>query len=157
MKVVVQRVSQGRLEIRAEERAHIKQGFVILLGICEGDTERDALFLADKCAHLRVFEDSAGKMNLSLDDVHGSVLVVSQFTLYGDAQKGNRPSFVKAARPEIAEPLYQKFVRRMADVLGAERVRTGVFGEMMDVTIVNSGPVTIVIESPAVADVAERP
>jgi D-aminoacyl-tRNA deacylase len=156
MKVVVQRVSRGRLAIKGEEREHIEQGFVILLGIREGDTERDAVFLADKCAQLRVFEDPAGKMNLSLDDVHGSVLVVSQFTLYADAQKGNRPSFVKAARPDIAEPLYQRFIRRMVEVLGAERVRTGVFGEMMDVTIVNSGPVTILIESPPTMADEER-
>jgi D-aminoacyl-tRNA deacylase len=155
MRVVVQRVTEGRLTIGGAERARIGRGYVILLGIRVGDVERDAIYLADKCAQLRVFEDVAGKMNLSLNDVGGSVLVVSQFTLYADAQKGNRPSFVKAARPELAEPLYQAFVRRLQDVLGSERVRTGVFGEMMDIMIVNNGPVTILVESPVLPVNAE--
>jgi D-aminoacyl-tRNA deacylase len=155
MRVVIQRVREARLTIRGEERARIGTGFVILLGVREGDVERDAIFLADKCSQMRVFEDDAGKMNLSLKDVDGHVLVVSQFTLYADAQKGNRPSFVKAARPETAEPLYEIFVRRMRETLGAERVCTGVFGEMMDVLIVNSGPVTIIVESPVSAGAVE--
>jgi D-tyrosyl-tRNA(Tyr) deacylase len=146
MKAVVQRVRKGSVAIEGIVREQIDKGYVILLGIREGDTEKDALYLADKCAGLRVFEDENGKMNLSLNEVSGSVLVISQFTLYADAQKGNRPSFVLAARPETAEPLYETFVRRMRNILGNDRVRTGVFGAMMDVTIVNEGPVTIILE-----------
>jgi len=148
MRVVVQRVSSGRLTVEGAERARIGRGFVILLGITQGDTRKDAEFLADKCAGLRVFEDQQGKMNINLQDIGGSILAVSQFTLYADAQKGNRPSFVLAARPEDAEPLYVHFVDRLRERLGPERVQTGIFGAMMEVTIVNDGPVTILIESP---------
>lgn len=146
MRVVVQRVREGSVAIDGVIRERIGKGYVILLGIREGDEERDAVYLADKCSSLRVFEDENGKMNLSLTDVGGSVLVISQFTLYADAQKGNRPSFIRAARPETAQPLYELFVRRMKNSLGEDRVRTGVFGAMMDVTIVNEGPVTIILE-----------
>jgi D-tyrosyl-tRNA(Tyr) deacylase len=147
MRAVVQRVSQASVTIDGTEHARIGRGFVILLGIKTGDTREAAIFLADKCASLRVFEDDAGKMNLSLNDVKGSVLVVSQFTLYGNAQKGNRPSFSEAARPEEAEPLYNLFVERMRSLLGPERVATGLFRAMMQVQLVNDGPVTILIES----------
>jgi len=147
MRAVVQRVSQASVTIDGTEHARIGRGFVILLGIKTGDTREAAIFLADKCASLRVFEDDAGKMNLSLNDVKGSVLVVSQFTLYGNAQKGNRPSFSEAARPEEAEPLYNLFVERMRTLLGPERVATGLFRAMMQVQLVNDGPVTILIES----------
>lgn len=147
MKAVVQRVSEGSVTIDGKTHASIGKGFVILLGIRTGDTKEAALFLADKCSGLRVFEDASDKMNLSLKDVGGSVIVVSQFTLYGDAQKGNRPSFVEAARPEEAEPLYNLFVERMKSVLGNDKVGTGVFRAMMEVKIVNDGPVTILIES----------
>jgi len=148
MRVVVQRVSSGRVAVAGTELARIGKGFVILVGIRQGDTRNDAEFLADKCAGLRVFEDQQGKMNINLQDIGGSVLAVSQFTLYADAQKGNRPSFVLAARPEEAEPLYEHFVSRLRERLGPERVQTGIFGAMMEVTIVNDGPVTIIIESP---------
>jgi D-aminoacyl-tRNA deacylase len=151
MRIVVQRVSSGRLIIDGAEHASIGKGFVVLLGIKQGDTVKDAEFLADKCAGLRVFEDQQGKMNISLQDAGGSVLAVSQFTLYADAQKGNRPSFVLAARPEEAQPLYECFVERLRSRLGFARVQTGIFGEMMEVTIVNDGPVTIIIESPALS------
>ena len=149
MRVVVQRVSSGRLTVEGAEHARIGKGFVILLGIKKGDTKNDAEFLADKCAGLRIFEDHQGKMNVNLEDVGGSILAVSQFTLYADAQKGNRPSFVLASRPEDAEPLYEHFVGRLRERLGPEKVQTGIFGAMMEVTIVNDGPVTIVIESPS--------
>lgn len=149
MRAVVQRVSKGSVSIEGTIRCSIGRGYVVLLGIRQGDTAEDARFLAEKCAGLRVMEDSAGKMNLSLGDVHGSAIVVSQFTLYGDARKGNRPSFVAAARPEEAEPLYEEFVRVMRRILGPERVLTGEFRAMMEVTIVNDGPVTIQIESPS--------
>ncbi|HEY4756482.1 MAG TPA: D-aminoacyl-tRNA deacylase [Ignavibacteriaceae bacterium] len=148
MKAVVQRVSSGGVLIKSEnyERG-IKQGFVILLGIREGDTENDSIFLADKCANLRIFEDQNEKMNLSLKDINGEVLVISQFTLYGDTQHGNRPSFILAAKPDIAIPLYEKFVKRMKENLGEVKVKEGIFGEMMEVRIINDGPVTIIIDS----------
>jgi D-tyrosyl-tRNA(Tyr) deacylase len=147
MRAVVQRVKQGSVSIEGKTHCSIERGYVILLGIRKGDSEKDAVFLADKCSTLRVFEDSDGKMNLGLKDVDGSSLIVSQFTLYADARKGNRPGFTDAARPEDAEPLYEKFVDRMRMNLGAGRVVTGVFRAMMDVHILNDGPVTILIES----------
>jgi D-tyrosyl-tRNA(Tyr) deacylase len=148
MKVVVQRVRRGGVTVEGKDIARIGKGYVILLGIRQGDAEGDARFLAEKCANLRVMEDGEGKMNLSLKDVGGMALVVSQFTLYGDAQKGNRPGFSAAARPEAAEPLYDIFVRRLREVLGESMVQTGAFRAMMDVEIINDGPVTILIESP---------
>ena len=147
MKVVVQRVKEGSVTIGGNLHSNIDRGLVILVGIAKGDVEKDATFLADKCSALRVFEDGEGKMNLSVKDVGGSALVVSQFTLYGDAQKGNRPSFTEAARPEDAEPLYEQFLTRLRTNLGSDRVAAGVFRAMMDVHILNDGPVTIIIES----------
>jgi D-tyrosyl-tRNA(Tyr) deacylase len=148
MRALVQRVREGHVSISGQVGARIGKGYVILLGIRRGDSMDDARFLADKCANLRVMEDEEGKMNLSLGDVDGEALVVSQFTLYADAQKGNRPGFTDAARPEEAAPLYEAFVDRMRIVLGHDRVRTGTFGAMMEVLITNDGPVTILIESP---------
>ncbi len=156
MRVVVQRVSRGAVAVGGKTW-EIGKGFVILLGVCRGDLRESALFLAEKCAHLRVFEDQAGKMNLALGDVGGKVIVVSQFTLYADAQKGNRPGFSLAAPPEEAEPLYNVFVERMREVLGDDVVLTGVFRAMMEVTIVNDGPVTILIEHPGATSTKERP
>jgi D-tyrosyl-tRNA(Tyr) deacylase len=148
LRVVVQRVSSGSVFIKSENFfREITKGFVILLGIRNGDTEENALFLADKCTNLRVFEDENEKMNLSLKDIDGEVLVISQFTLYGDAQRGNRPSFILAAKPDIAIPLYEKFVNRMKENLGADKVKEGIFGAMMEVKIINDGPVTIIIDS----------
>jgi D-tyrosyl-tRNA(Tyr) deacylase len=147
MRVVVQRVKEASVTIDGKVHASIERGYVILLGIRKGDREKDAIYLADKCSTLRVFEDEAGKMNLSLKEIGGSALVVSQFTLYADARKGNRPSFIDAARPEEAEPLYDVFVERMRSGLGSKRVVTGVFRAMMDVHILNEGPVTVLIES----------
>jgi D-tyrosyl-tRNA(Tyr) deacylase len=147
MRVVVQRVKEGSISIEGKLHASIGRGYVILLGIRKGDTEKDAVVLADKCSALRVFEDGEGKMNLSLNDVQGSVLVVSQFTLYADTRKGNRPSFTDASPPAEAVPLYEKFVERMRSKLGNERVVTGVFRAMMEVHILNDGPVTIIVES----------
>lgn len=147
MRAVVQRVREGSVAIDGSVHARIGKGFVVLLGIKKGDTPQAAEYLADKCSHLRVFEDVDGKMNLSLQDVGGEALVVSQFTLYADAQKGNRPGFSEAASPEEAEPLYKTFVQRMRSVVGDARIHTGVFRAMMQVTIVNDGPVTILIDS----------
>jgi len=148
VRALVQRVSHGAVVIDGRTAASIEKGYVILLGIRRGDTGQDAQFLADKCARLRVMADDQEKMNLALADVGGKVIVVSQFTLYGDAQKGNRPGFSDAAPPDEARPLYEMFVRTMRQHLGDGNVHTGEFGAMMEVTIVNDGPVTIVIESP---------
>ena len=113
----------------------------------DGDSENDVTFVADKCTNLRIFEDENEKMNLSLKDINGEVLIISQFTLYGDARKGNRPSFSDAARPETAIPLYEKFIARMKENIGSEKVKSGIFGAMMTVKIINDGPVTILVES----------
>lgn len=157
MRVVVQRVSRGAVAVEGKVAAEIGLGFVILLGVRQGDRAESAQVLAEKCARLRIFEDADGKMNLAPGDVGASVLVVSQFTLYADAQRGNRPGFSLAARPEEAEPLYEKFVGTMRDILGTERVKTGVFRAMMEVTIVNDGPVTILLEHPGVTTTKENP
>ncbi len=148
MKVVVQKVSDAGVYIKEENySAEIGKGLVILLGIKYDDTIDDVIFLADKCSNLRIFLDENNKMNLSVKDVGGEVLIISQFTLYGDAQKGNRPGFTEAAKPEIAIPLYEKFIERMKMNLGAEKIKTGIFGAMMLVKIFNDGPVTIIIDS----------
>jgi len=148
MRALVQRVTEGAVEIKeANYSASIGKGMVILLGVKEGDTEEDMIFVADKCSNLRIFEDSNGKMNLSLKDINGEVLVISQFTLYGDARRGNRPSFTDAAKPELAENLYNKFIERMKQNLGADKVKSGIFAAMMLVKIFNDGPVTILVES----------
>lgn len=148
MRAVIQRVSSGSVEIpSAKYLASIKKGMVILVGVKVGDSVDDALFVADKCSNLRIFEDENEKMNLSLKEINGEVLVISQFTLYGDTQKGNRPSFVEAARPEEAIPLYEKFIEQMKKNIGEEKVKCGIFGAMMTVTIINDGPVTVTVES----------
>jgi D-tyrosyl-tRNA(Tyr) deacylase len=144
MKVVIQRVSGGRVSTRGELLAEIGQGMVLLVGVGGRDTENEAFWLAEKCAKLRIFEDSQGKMNLSLQDIQGEALVVSQFTLYADTEKGRRPSFIKAADPQIAEPL----VQRLAEAIERHGVptKTGEFGADMLVEIENDGPVTIILE-----------
>jgi D-tyrosyl-tRNA(Tyr) deacylase len=148
MRALVQRVSEGGVFIPDENyNAEIKKGVVILLGIRFDDNENDVNFIADKCCNLRIFEDTNEKMNLSIKDIDGEVLIISQFTLYGDAQKGNRPGFIDAAKPEIAIPLYEKFIQRMKLNLGESKIKTGIFGTMMKVKIINDGPVTILIES----------
>jgi D-tyrosyl-tRNA(Tyr) deacylase len=120
---------------------------LILLGVREGDTEADALALADRCCSLRIFSDAEGKMNISVQDTGGSAMVVSQFTLYGDTRRGNRPSYTEAAPPEIAERLYDVFAARLRELLGPARVATGLFRAMMEVELVNDGPVTVLLES----------
>ncbi|MBZ0178809.1 MAG: D-tyrosyl-tRNA(Tyr) deacylase [Melioribacteraceae bacterium] len=148
MKAVIQRVKKGSVEIGERNYYQsIGKGFVILLGISESDSENDVVFIADKCTNLRIFNDENDKMNLSLKDVNGEVLIISQFTLYGDARKGNRPSFIKSAKPDKAISLYESFIQRMKNKLGEENVKSGIFGEMMTVEIINDGPVTIIIES----------
>jgi D-tyrosyl-tRNA(Tyr) deacylase len=147
MRAVIQRVSSASVTIDGSTVGSIGAGLVILLGIKTGDTESDVRYLAEKCASLRIFEDGEGKMNLSVNDVNGSALVISQFTLYGDARKGNRPSFVEAAPPAIAEPLYDLFVQSIRGMITGGSVATGQFRAMMDVRMTNNGPVTIVMES----------
>jgi D-aminoacyl-tRNA deacylase len=144
MRALLQRVSQARVEVDGEVAGAIGRGFAVLLGVRADDTEADAVWLANKVAGLRLFEDEDGKMNLALADVGGSLLVVSQFTLYGDASRGRRPSFSHAARPEVAEPLVAVFVATLREA-GLE-VETGVFGAMMEVVIHNDGPVTLLVE-----------
>ncbi|OQX94931.1 D-tyrosyl-tRNA(Tyr) deacylase [candidate division KSB1 bacterium 4572_119] len=145
MRAVVQRVSSGSVTIDEKVVGRIKKGLVILLGVKNGDTEEDAKFIADKCVNLRIFSDAEGKFNLSALDVGGELLVISQFTLYGNTRKGRRPSFVDAAHPEISEPLYLKFVEFLKQ--SGLKVATGEFGAMMLVEINNDGPVTILVES----------
>lgn len=144
MRALIQRVTSAKVAVEKEIVAEIGNGLVILLGIGQGDTEDQARFLAEKIATLRIFEDSASKFNLSLLDVRGAAIVVSQFTLYGDTRKGRRPSFSEAARPEVAEPLVDKF----AGFLRAQGIpsQTGIFGAHMLVEIENDGPVTIWLE-----------
>lgn len=148
MRALVQRVTEGGVYIKENNyQAEIGKGLVILLGIKSDDTEVDLNFVADKCFSLRIFEDANEKMNLSVKDINGEVLIISQFTLYGDAQKGNRPSFTEAAKPEIAIPLYEKFIERMKTNLGVDKIKSGIFGAMMNIKIFNDGPVTILVES----------
>ncbi len=144
MRALLQRVKRAQVLVGQEEVGAINRGFLILLGVTHEDGQDEATWLANKIASLRVFEDDAGKMNKSLLDVGGSVLVVSQFTLYGDARKGRRPSFTAAARPEQAEPLVAYFAQELSE-LGLH-VETGAFGEMMEVELVNDGPVTLLLE-----------
>ena len=148
MRVLIQRVSRAEVRIREDGRerlaGRIDQGFLILVGFTEADDDSKVAWMAEKVAGLRLFADSEDKMNLALTDVGGAVLVVSQFTLYGDAQKGRRPSFIDAARPEQAIPLYESFKAHLAS-LGL-RVESGEFGAMMDVELVNDGPVTLWLE-----------
>lgn len=145
MRAVIQRVSKASVTVEDKIVGQIGQGFLILLGIAHSDSEAEAAFLARKIAGLRVFEDSDGKMNLSLSEIGGAVLAVSQFTLYADTRKGRRPSFVDAARPEQAEPLY----RRFCELLLAEGVpvEKGIFQATMQVALVNDGPVTILMDT----------
>ena len=146
MRAVVQRVSRGSVTIGGEVVAQIGRGMVILLGVGQGDAEADAAWLADKIAFMRLFEDEAGKTNLSALDVQGEVIVVSQFTLYADTSRGRRPGFSYAAPPAVAEPLVKRFVALLAG--HGLPVQTGVFGADMLVEILNDGPVTILLESP---------
>ncbi|MBC8402958.1 MAG: D-tyrosyl-tRNA(Tyr) deacylase [Candidatus Marinimicrobia bacterium] len=147
MIAVIQRVSESKVQINGETVGEIGQGLLILLGVFDGDMETDGQFLADKIAGLRIFNDENGKMNLSIEDVGGSALVVSQFTLCGDWRKGRRPSYVHAAAPDAGERLYEDFMDRLRD--HGRPVESGKFGAMMDVYLVNDGPVTFVLDSRA--------
>lgn len=145
MRAVVQRVSRAKVTVEGEITGEIATGLLVLLGVAEGDTAEDAVTLAEKLVGLRIFEDAEGKMNLALSEIGGAMLVVSQFTLLGDCRKGRRPSFIAAARPEIAEALYRTLV---AEVQGRGiAVATGRFQTHMDVELVNDGPVTLLLDS----------
>jgi D-tyrosyl-tRNA(Tyr) deacylase len=148
VKALIQRVSSASVTVEGNCVAEINTGLLILLGVTESDTQKEASWLASKVVNMRIFNDAEGKMNLSLLDVGGDALAVSQFTLYADARKGNRPSYIQAARPEKAKPLYEAFVAELEKLLG-KPVHTGVFGADMKVSLVNDGPVTIMLETQA--------
>jgi len=146
MRVVVQRVKQANVEIENRTHSHISKGLLIFVGIEEQDTAEDATWLARKIVNLRIFDDENGVMNCSVKEVDGEILLVSQFTLHALTKKGNRPSYIRAARPEVAIPLYEHFQKELVLELG-KKINTGVFGANMQVSLINDGPVTIWIDS----------
>lgn len=146
MKAVLQRVTHASVEVQEKKVGEIKNGFLVLLGVLEGDTKKEVDVLSRKVFGMRVFEDDGGKMNLSLSETDGSVLVVSQFTLLADCKKGNRPSFINAAKPDIAKELYEYFCDKMCEY-GVKNVERGVFGADMKVCLLNDGPVTIILDT----------
>lgn len=145
MKIVVQRSKEAKVTVNEKVVGKINKGLVLLVGVTHEDTEEDASYLADKIVNLRIFEDENDKMNLSLLDVGGEILSVSQFTLYGDCRKGRRPNFMEAAKPVVAEKIYEQFNSYLREK--GVTVETGMFGAMMDVQLVNDGPVTLILES----------
>ena len=145
MKIVVQRVKESSVTIDGMVHGQIEKGFMVLVGFCDGDNETIIDKMIDKMIHLRVFEDTNGKMNLSLDDVKGSILSISQFTLYANCKKGRRPSFIEAAKPEVAIPLYDYFNEKIREQ--GIHLETGIFGADMKVSLINDGPITIVLDS----------
>lgn len=146
MRVVIQRVSKASVTINNAVFSSINNGLMVLVGIEDGDDQKDADWIVQKLANMRIFSDAEGKMNLSVKDINGEILVVSQFTLHASTQKGNRPSFIKAARPETAIPLYKSFINKVSTETGKE-CKTGVFGADMKIELINDGPVTIVMDS----------
>jgi D-aminoacyl-tRNA deacylase len=146
MRAVIQRVSQASVEIEGQIKGSISKGFLILLGIEEADSKEDTHWLSTKIAQLRIFNDENGKMNHSLQEIDGNILLISQFTLHAQTKKGNRPSFIKAARPEIAIPLYKHFIEEMGHKIG-KKIETGEFGADMKVSLINDGPVTICMDT----------
>jgi D-tyrosyl-tRNA(Tyr) deacylase len=146
MRALIQRVTKASVKVDGNLSGSIGKGFLVLLGVEEADTEEDLIWLSKKVVGLRLFDDDQGLMNLSLTDVNGDILLVSQFTLHAATKKGNRPSFIRAARPDFARPMYEKMIRQLEADL-AKPVPTGVFGAMMEVELVNDGPVTIWIDT----------
>ena len=146
MRVVIQKVTQASVSIENQIVGSIDKGLLVLVGIEDGDTNEDIAWLSSKIVNLRVFDDDNGVMNLSVKEVEGEVLIVSQFTLHASTKKGNRPSYIKASRPEVAIPIYEAFIKRVETLLG-KRVPTGQFGAMMQVSLCNDGPVTILIDT----------
>jgi D-tyrosyl-tRNA(Tyr) deacylase len=146
MRVVIQRVSKASVTIDGKINAEIGEGLLVLVGIEDADEESDAIWLSGKIVNLRIFDDAGGVMNESVKDVNGDIIVVSQFTLHASTKKGNRPSYIRASKPEIAIPLYEFFVRQLSDDLG-KAIGTGIFGADMKVSLLNDGPVTIVMDT----------
>lgn len=146
MRIVLQRVSEASVTIDGKVNAAIQKGLLILLGVEQADEPADILWLVNKVLQLRIFSDSAGKMNLSIQDIQGDIIVVSQFTLHANVKKGTRPSYIKAARPEKAIPLYEQFVQELTTGLGRP-IGTGIFGADMKIKLLNDGPVTIILDS----------
>jgi D-tyrosyl-tRNA(Tyr) deacylase len=146
MRAVIQRVSRASVTISKKIKSQIGPGLLVLIGIEDSDNETDIEWLCNKIIHLRLFDDIDGVMNLSVMDIHGEILVISQFTLHAKTRKGNRPSYIRAASPEIAIPLYNRFTERLSRLLGKE-AGTGEFGAMMQVELINDGPVTIIIDT----------
>ena len=146
MRIVVQKVKKASVTVKNEVVSEIGKGILVLVGIEDADTEEDIDWLVKKMLNLRIFEDEKGVMNLSVQDVSGDVIVVSQFTLFANTRKGNRPSYIRSSKPDFAIPVYEKFIEKAEAVLG-RKVGTGQFGAMMDVSLVNDGPVTIIIDS----------
>lgn len=146
MRTVIQRVSHAKVEIEDVVKGHIGQGLLILLGITHDDNEQDIDWMIRKIVNLRIFNDGDGKMNLSVTDIGGELLVVSQFTLYANSKKGNRPSYIDSAHPDVAIPLYEKFLEHLGKAFGG-KIATGEFGAMMNVSLLNEGPVTIILDS----------
>ncbi|HEX6039421.1 D-aminoacyl-tRNA deacylase [Longimicrobium sp.] len=144
MRIVLQRVSRAKVTVDGRVTGEIGRGLLLLTGFTDGDTDEALAWMADKVVGLRIFPDDEGKMNRSVEDVDGGLLVVSQFTLYGDTRKGRRPSFIEAARPEVAIPLYERFLQMLRAT--GRPVQTGEFGAMMDVELLNEGPVTLILE-----------
>lgn len=145
MRVLLQRVSEASVKIEGKINGQIGQGLLLLVGICAEDNREDIDWLIQKIVNMRIFSDENGKMNLSIQDIHGEILVISQFTLHASTKKGNRPSFIDAARPEIAIPFYENFIAQLK--LNNLKIETGIFGADMKVSLVNDGPVTISIDS----------
>lgn len=146
MKVVIQRVIEASVSINSSIKSEIKKGLLLLVGFEKDDTENDLVWMGNKITSLRIFDDNEGVMNLSVKDIDGELLVVSQFTLHAKTKKGNRPSYIKAAKPEIAIPLYNQFIKLLQENIKTN-IKTGKFGENMQVSLINDGPVTIIIDS----------
>ena len=145
MKLVIQKVKKAKVEVEDKTVGQIEKGYMVLLGVKKGDTKENADYLARKLCNLRIFEDENGKMNLSIKDVNGELLIISQFTLYANCKKGRRPSFLDAAKPEISKPLYEYFNQALENA--GVHTETGIFGAMMKVSLINDGPTTIILDS----------
>lgn len=146
MRVVIQRVSNAAVSIGGNVKSEIGKGLLVLVGIEDADTEEDCQWLSKKITQLRIFDDKDGVMNVSLQDIDGEILAVSQFTLHANTKKGNRPSYIRASKPDFAVPMYEKFVKQLENDLG-KTVKTGEFGANMQISLINDGPVTIIIDS----------
>jgi len=146
MRIVIQKVKNASVAVKGEVLSKIEKGLLVLLGIEDADTENDIEWLVKKMVNLRIFNDENGVMNLSVKDIAGEIIVVSQFTLYANTKKGNRPSYIRSSKPDFAVPMYEKFIAKTEEVIG-KKISTGKFGAMMEISLVNDGPVTIIIDS----------